>query len=148
MLFQENNIILNCNLHNKKDIIRYMSQIAFENNKLKQVEPYVQAVLHRESEFSTGIGFGIAIPHGKSIVVNEAFVVFCKVDHVDWGSLDGTIVDMIFMIGVPMNDQSNEHLKILAMLSRKLMHEEFRLLLSNSQTKNELLSILRQFELI
>ena len=148
MLFQENTIILDCNLRNKKDIIRYMSQIAFENNKLTQIEPYVQAVLHRESEFSTGVGFGIAIPHGKSIVVNEAFVVFCKVDHVDWESLDGTMVDMVFMIGVPMNDQSNEHLKILAMLSRKLMNEEFRLLLSNSQTKNELLSVLRQFELI
>lgn len=148
MLFQENTIILNCNLRNKEDIIRYMSQNALENNKLNEVESFVQAVLHRESEFSTGVGFGIAIPHGKSVVVNEAFVVFCKVDHVDWDSLDGTMVDMVFMIGVPLNDQSNEHLKILAMLSRKLMNEEFRAMLSNSQTKNEILSILRQFELI
>lgn len=148
MLFQENTIILDCDLRNKKDIIQYMSQIAFENSKINQIEPFVQAVLHREGEFSTGVGYGIAIPHGKSIVVKEAFVVFCKVDQVDWESLDGTLVDMVFMIGVPMNDQSNEHLKILAMLSRKLMKEEFRTLLSNSKTKNEILSILRQFEIV
>ena len=74
--------------------------------------------------------------------------MFCKVNQVDWKSLDDTLVNMIFMIGVPEQDTTNEHLKILALLSRKLMKEEFRLALSNSNTKEEVLSIFKQYELI
>ena len=137
MLLNEDSIILNCELKNKEEIIRYLADVAFSTNRIVLTEPYVQAVLHRESEFSTGVGYGVAIPHGKSNVVKEAFVLFCKVDDVDWSSLDGTSVNMVFMIGVPEQDNSNEHLKILALLSRKLMKEEFRLALTSSKTKEE-----------
>jgi len=147
MLLNEDSIILNCELKNKEEIIRYLADVALSTNRIVLTEPYIQAVLHRESEFSTGVGYGVAIPHGKSNVVKEAFVLFCKVDDVDWNSLDGTSVNMVFMIGVPEQDNSNEHLKILAMLSRKLMKEEFRLALTNSKTKEEVMSVFRQYEL-
>lgn len=148
MLLDEDSIILDCELQGKEEIIRYLANIALSTNRIVQTEPYIQAVLHREGEFSTGVGYGVAIPHGKSSVVNQAFVLFCKVNDVDWNSLDGTSVNMVFMIGVPEQDNTNEHLKILALLSRKLMKEEFRLALSNSQTKEEVLSIFKQYELI
>ncbi len=148
MLLNEDSIILDCELQGKEEIIRYLANIALSTNRIVQTEPYIQAVLHREGEFSTGVGYGVAIPHGKSSVVNQAFVLFCKVNDVDWSSLDGTSVNMVFMIGVPEQDNTNEHLKILALLSRKLMKEEFRLALSNSQTKEEVLSIFKQYELI
>lgn len=148
MLLNEDSIILDCELQGKEEIIRYLANIALSTNRIVQTEPYIQAVLHREGEFSTGVGYGVAIPHGKSSVVNQAFVLFCKVKDVDWNSLDGTSVNMVFMIGVPEQDNTNEHLKILALLSRKLMKEEFRLALSNSQTKEEVLSIFKQYELI
>jgi len=147
MLLNEDSIILNCELKNKEEIIRYLADVALSTNRIVLTEPYIQAVLHRESEFSTGVGYGVAIPHGKSNVVKEAFVLFCKVDDVDWNSLDGTSVNMVFMIGVPEQDNSNEHLKILAMLSRKLMKEEFRLALTNSKTKEDVMSVFRQYEL-
>lgn len=147
MLLKEDSIILDCELKDKDEIIRFLASVALSTNRIIQTEPYIQAVLHRESEFSTGVGYGVAIPHGKSSVVNEAFVLFCKVNDVDWSSLDGTSVNMVFMIGVPEQDNSNEHLKILAMLSRKLMKEEFRLALSNAKTKEEVLSIFKQYEL-
>lgn len=148
MLLNEDSIILDCELKNKEEIIRYLASVALSTNRIIETEPYIQAVLHRESEFSTGVGYGVAIPHGKSIVVKEAFVLFCKVNQVDWKSLDDTLVNMIFMIGVPEQDTTNEHLKILALLSRKLMKEEFRLALFNSNTKEEVLSIFKQYELI
>jgi len=147
MLLNEDSIILECELKDKEEIIRYLANVALSTNRIVEAEPYVQAVLHRESEFSTGVGYGVAIPHGKSSVVNHAFVLFCKVNDVDWSSLDGTSVTMVFMIGVPEQDNTNEHLKILAMLSRKLMKEEFRTALLNSKTKEEVLSIFRQYEL-
>ena len=147
MLLNEDSIILECALKEKEEIIRYLANVALSTNRIIETEPYVQAVLHRESEFSTGVGYGVAIPHGKSFVVNHAFVLFCKVDDVDWNSLDGTSVNMVFMIGVPEQDNTNEHLKILAMLSRKLMKEEFRSALLSSKTKEEVLSIFKQYEL-
>lgn len=147
MLLNEDSIILDCELKGKDEIIRYLANVALSINRIVETEPYIQAVLHRESEFSTGVGYGVAIPHGKSNVVKEAFVLFCKVNDVDWNSLDGTTVNMVFMIGVPEQDNSNEHLKILALLSRKLMKEEFRLALINSKTKEEVLSVFKQYEL-
>lgn len=147
MLLNEDSIILDCELKGKDEIIRYLANVALSINRIVETEPYIQAVLHRESEFSTGVGYGVAIPHGKSNVVKEAFVLFCKVNDVDWNSLDGTSVNMVFMIGVPEQDNSNEHLKILALLSRKLMKEEFRLALTNSKTKEEVLSVFKQYEL-
>lgn len=147
MLLNEDSIILGCELKGKDEIIRYLANVALSINRIVETEPYIQAVLHRESEFSTGVGYGVAIPHGKSNVVREAFVLFCKVNDVDWNSLDGTSVNMVFMIGVPEQDNSNEHLKILALLSRKLMKEEFRLALTNSKTKEEVLSVFKQYEL-
>lgn len=147
MLLNEDSIILGCELKGKDEIIRYLANVALSINRIVETEPYIQAVLHRESEFSTGVGYGVAIPHGKSNVVKEAFVLFCKVNDVDWNSLDGTTVNMVFMIGVPEQDNSNEHLKILALLSRKLMKEEFRLALTNSKTKEEVLSVFNQYEL-
>lgn len=147
MLLNEDSIILGCELKGKDEIIRYLANVALSINRIVETEPYIQAVLHRESEFSTGVGYGVAIPHGKSNVVKEVFVLFCKVNDVDWNSLDGTSVNMVFMIGVPEQDNSNEHLKILALLSRKLMKEEFRLALTNSKTKEEVLSVFKQYEL-
>jgi len=138
---------MECNLNDKVEIIQYLASIANNTNRITDIEPFVQSVLHRESEFSTGVGYGVAIPHGKSSVVNEAFVLFCRVDDVDWNSLDGTSVNMVFMIGVPEQDTTNEHLKILALLSRKLMKEDFRLALNNSKTKEEVLAIFSQYDL-
>jgi PTS system fructose-specific IIA component len=75
-------------------------------------------------------------------------VLFCRVEHVDWTSLDGTDVDMIFMIGVPEVDSSNEHLKILALLSRKLMKDEFRQALRVARSEDEVMDVLAKWEII
>src|SRR5574343_311659 len=116
-MFAPQSLILSCAETQKEAIIRFLARKAFEAGYINDVETYVQSVLHRESEYSTGVGYGIAIPHGKSEAVNEAFVMFTRVDHVDWQSLDGTDVDMVFQIGVPASDAGDQHLRILAQLS-------------------------------
>ena len=148
MLITKESILLQCSVKEKEQIIRSMAEHALQINRISEVEPFVQAVLHREAEFSTGVGYGIAIPHGKSHVVKEAFVLFCRVEHVDWTSLDGTDVDMIFMIGVPEVDSSNEHLKILALLSRKLMKDDFRQALRVARSEDEVMDVLTKWEII
>lgn len=147
-MFDQKSIILNCAETKKEAIIRFLAQKAFEAGYVSDVEPYVHAVLEREKEFSTGVGFNIGIPHGKSEAVKEAFVMFTRVNNVDWSSLDGEPVDMVFEIGVPASDAGDQHLRILAQLSRKLMNDDFRDGLRNAKDATEVISIYKEYGLV
>lgn len=106
---------------------------------------FKQAILRREQESSTGIGMNVAVPHGKSAAVLKPRVVFgLKPEGVDWSSADGTPAKLIFMIAVPAENKGNEHLKILQMLSRKLMDDGFREQLLQVKTKQEAYRLLDQ----
>ncbi|MGG4203691.1 PTS fructose transporter subunit IIABC [Paenibacillus jamilae] len=106
---------------------------------------FKQAILAREEEGSTGIGMNIAIPHGKSEAVLKPSVVFgIKQGGVDWNSADGSEAKLIFMIAVPRNSKENAHLKVLQMLSRKLMDDHFRETLLAVASKEEAYQLLDQ----
>lgn len=108
---------------------------------------FKQAILKREQESSTGIGMNVAVPHGKSVAVLKPRVVFgIKPEGVDWSSADGTPAKLIFMIAVPAENKGNEHLKILQMLSRKLMDDAFREQLLQVKTKQEAYQLLDQIQ--
>ncbi|MFP7484360.1 PTS fructose transporter subunit IIABC [Priestia filamentosa] len=110
---------------------------------LHSEEKFKQAIMNREQEGTTGIGMNIAIPHGKSDAVKKPSVVFgIKQSGVDWKSLDGTEAKLIFMIAVPKESEGNEHLKILQMLSRKLMDDSYKERLLSVQTKEDAYKLL------
>ncbi|WP_445744817.1 fructose-specific PTS transporter subunit EIIC [Paenibacillus sp. FSL R5-0527] len=110
-------------------------------------EEFKLAVLNRERESSTAIGMNIAVPHGKSSAVLKPRVVFgMKPEGVDWDSADGTPAKLIFMIAVPAENKGNEHLKILQMLSRKLMDDSFRERLLNVKTKQAAYDLLDEIQ--
>lgn len=110
-------------------------------------EEFKLAILNRERESSTAIGMNIAVPHGKSSAVLKPRVVFgMKPEGVDWDSADGTPAKLIFMIAVPAENKGNEHLKILQMLSRKLMDDSFRERLLNVKTKQSAYELLDEIQ--
>lgn len=114
---------------------------------LDSKEDFKKAILKREAESTTGLGMNIAIPHGKSVAVKRPAVVFgIKRDGVDWKSLDGSDAKLIFMIAVPEEANGNAHLKILQMLSRKLMDNDFREQLLKVTEKEEALKLLDTIE--
>lgn len=114
-----------------------------QNGVLRSKEDFKKAILKREEESSTGLGMNIAIPHGKSNAVKCPAVAFgMKRDGVDWKSLDGTDAKLIFMIAVPEDAAGDAHLKILQMLSRKLMDDEFREQLLQIASKEEAFNLL------
>lgn len=87
---------------------------------------YLKAVMKREEESTTGIGFGVAIPHGKSAAVTEPSLAFGRSQTgIQYDSMDGKPVHLMFLIAVP-ETSNDEHLRILSKLSRKLMHEDVR----------------------
>ncbi|MGE7852815.1 fructose-specific PTS transporter subunit EIIC [Bacillus paramycoides] len=127
----------------RDDVIDEMIQKLNHVGALHSKTEFKQAIMNREQESTTGIGMNIAIPHGKSEAVKKPSVVFgIKQSGVDWKSLDGTEAKLIFMIAVPKESEGNEHLKILQMLSRKLMDDSYRERLLSVQTKEEAYKLL------
>lgn len=120
----------------------------FDNSGiLSSKSEFKQAILNREAQSSTGLGMNIAIPHGKSNAVNRPAVTFgIKRDGVDWKSLDGSDAKLIFMIAVPEKAAGDAHLKILQMLSRKLMDENFREQLLKAASKEEAYKLLEDIQ--
>jgi fructose PTS system EIIA component len=110
-------------------------------------EKYLAAVRKRESEGTTGIGFGVSIPHGKSDGVVRPCVAFARLKTpVDWNSFDGKKVTSVFLIGVPEKNAGNDHLRILIAISKRLMHEEFREQLEQAATPDEILDLIKSVE--
>jgi PTS system fructose-specific IIC component len=131
----------------RDEIIDEMIAKLDSEGALTSREEFKQAIINRENESSTGIGMNIAIPHGKSDAVTKPRVVFgIKQDGVDWKSLDGTEAKLIFMIAVPKTGQGDAHLKILQMLSRKLMDDTFRDQLLAAQSEKEAFELLGEIE--
>ncbi|ADM72576.1 PTS system mannose-specific EIIBCA component [Paenibacillus polymyxa E681] len=126
-------------------VVDEMIEALERTGAVSSASDFKQAILAREEEGSTGIGMNIAIPHGKSEAVLEPSVVFgIKQGGVDWNSADGSEAKLIFMIAVPRNSKENAHLKVLQMLSRKLMDDHFREALLAVKTKEEAYQLLDQ----
>ncbi|MDT8718588.1 PTS sugar transporter subunit IIA [Clostridium sp. 19966] len=127
---------------NKNDAIRELADIIDKTGNLNNKEEYINAVMEREKVFSTGIGMGIAIPHGKTNAVKKPTLAFGRSKKgIDYNSMDGTPAKLFFIIAVP-EDSNDEHLRLLAQISRKLMHEELRNNLLNASTAEEILKFL------
>ncbi|MGW2018338.1 fructose-specific PTS transporter subunit EIIC [Streptomyces sp. NPDC001927] len=111
----------------KDSAIREMAAMLATTGKVADLDGLVRAAFAREAQGTTGLGEEIAIPHAKTDAVTAPIVGFARsAEGVEWGSLDGTKARLIFMITVPEAAAGDEHLRILAMLSRKLMDPGFR----------------------
>lgn len=143
MLIDKKLIILELDAKSKEDAISKLAQIAENTGKVTSSGEYIECVFEREQSCTTGIGNGIAIPHGKSKAVKEAMIAFAKCkDGIEWDSLDGSPVQIIFLLGIPEQNVDNMHLKILSQLSRKLMNEDFVALLKNAKSEEEVFTAL------
>lgn len=144
MLINENLIVLELDTISKTDAIFKLAGFGFKEGRISSLDEFVNNVLQREDSYTTGVGNGIAIPHAKSKAVKEAMVVFGKTRNgIRWDSLDDQPVNLIFLLGVPEEGTDNLHLKILSQLSRKLMNEDFVQLIKNAETKQEVLTALK-----
>ncbi|MGN8647182.1 fructose-specific PTS transporter subunit EIIC [Gracilibacillus sp. HCP3S3_G5_1] len=133
--------------NDRDGVIDEMIEKLAASNVLTSKEDFKKAILAREAESSTGIGMNVAIPHGKSEAVTVPRVVLgIKKDGVDWHSADGSLSKLIFMIAVPKHAEGDTHLKILQMLSRKLMDDQFREQLLNVKSEDEAYQLLDQIK--
>jgi len=139
-------IILELNSDNKNDVIVELATQMFKKGHIDDLQALIDDVMIRESLDTTGIGLKIALPHAKTAHIDQPSVVFGKsTKGIDFKSLDGEKAHLFFMICIP-EDGVNLHLKVLAMLSRSLIHESFRNELESADTKEAVMEILKRVE--
>ena len=125
----------------KNEALDQMVELMAKSGKINDREAYRQEVYRREEEGTTGVGEGIAIPHGKGAFVDKPGLAAMVVkDGVDYDSLDGEPVHLIFLIAAP-NTKDNVHLDVLSKLSVLLMDEDFSRALQNAKSPEEFMKI-------
>ncbi|MFD3330797.1 fructose-specific PTS transporter subunit EIIC [Streptomyces sp. NPDC058701] len=129
----------------KEAAIREMAEMLATTGNVRDVDELVRVALAREAQGTTGLGESIAIPHAKTDAVTRPTVGFARSgEGIEWGSLDGTKARLVFMISVPEAAAGDEHLRILALLSRKLMDTGFRERLQSAPDGPAVLEVLRE----
>jgi PTS system fructose-specific IIC component len=141
-LLDKNSISLNAAPADKKETLDLAVELMAKSGKLSDVEKYREQVYAREEESTTGIGEGIAIPHGKCDAVKTPGLAAMVIKNgVEYESLDGEPVTLLFLIAAP-NTKDNVHLDVLSKLSVMLMDENFTTSLRNAKSVDEFLQII------
>lgn len=114
------------NVSTRDGVLRALIDLLDANGKLKNKQDFYDAIMDRERIVSTGIGMGVAIPHAKLADYNDFFIAIAILQQgVDWHTLDGAPVRLVFLIGGP-DDKQTEYLQILSGLTIALKDEERR----------------------
>ena len=141
-LLDARSILLDASPKSKSEALDQIVDLMVKSEKINDKEAYRKQVYAREEESTTGIGEGIAIPHGKCDAVTKPGLAAMVVkDGVDFDSLDGEPVTLMFLIAAP-NTEDNIHLDVLSKLSVLLMNEEFTESLRNAKTVEEFMNII------
>ncbi len=145
-LLSKDSINLSLPVGTKNETIERLLQMMYQTGNISNEQMFREAILAREAQFSTGIGEGIAIPHGKSSAVKKAtLVAVVAQEGIDYESLDGEASRLFFMIAVP--DDANElHLNVLAKLSGLLIDPQFKAKLMAASSPEEFLKMIADGE--
>lgn len=137
-------ITIDLKSQDKKGAITELIELLQKSKKLKKASDVIEAVLEREKLGSTGIGQGVAIPHGKTDAVSEQIgVLGISQRGVDFNSLDGEPVYLIFLLIGPV-EGAGQHLKALARISRLFKDKFFRQALRDAKSIEAVEKIIRQ----
>lgn len=143
-LLDKRSISLNGAPKNKQEALDQAIALMKDSDKINDQEAYRKQVYKREEEGTTGIGMGIAIPHGKCNAVDRPGLAAMVIkDGVDFDSLDGEPVDLLFLIAAP-DTEDNIHLEVLSKLSMMLMDDGFTQSLKNASSVDEFMEIINK----
>ena len=145
-LLDESAILVNIKATEKREVIEELAASLTACGKISDSSEVLQAVLEREKIMSTGIGKGVAIPHGKCKTVDKLVgVLGIKKDGVDFQSLDEQPVYLFFLLISPLN-VSGPHIRALAHISRLLRHDQLRKRLIATENPHQVLELIAEEE--
>ena len=135
-------INLNLKAKTKEEVIDEIINMLDKAGRLNDKEEYKKEILKRESQSSTGLEEGIAIPHAKTKAVKVPSIAFGRsLKGVDYESLDGEPSKLFFMIAAPAN-ATDSHIEVLSKLTTLLLDDDLRESLLNAKTEDEVLDLL------
>ncbi|WP_395340615.1 PTS IIA-like nitrogen regulatory protein PtsN [Ningiella sp. W23] len=128
--------------HSKKRIFEVISEIAVKQNPRLNQSEVLSSLLSREKMGSTGIGNGIAIPHGRIDGINQIMAIIVTSDEpIEFDAIDNKPVDIFFAILVP-SEEADTHLKALSGIARKLSDKDIVKAIRKAEDKKEIVSAL------
>ena len=138
---QKSNTILSQNINHKKQLFNNLASLCKNEIKLSQKE-IIDCLNNRELIENSGIGNGVAIPNIQNSYIKNIQGMFLKLlNPIDYQSIDKEPVDLVFFLLSPKNIGSN-HLKILALISRKLSNKEIKRNIRGTSNIESIYSIL------
>ena len=141
-VLRNDRIELHLKSDNKEEALKELTELLYKSGALTDKDAFLNDVLSRESVSTTGIGNGIAIPHGKSANVLETTAAIGRCDKpLEWVSMDDKPVSFIVLLAVNENDRTGVHVKLLSQMARKLASEETCKRLVDAKTAEEIRTI-------
>jgi len=145
-LLQKSSILIDLKSTEKDQVLRQTAKFMASLYGLDNGEQISRLILERESDMSTGIGYGIAIPHARITGIDRLYMVAARsVNGIEFGAIDDQPVHLIFMLISPANT-STEHTQILSSLSSIMAYEDVREKLFSAETVEQFLDIIKKSE--
>ena len=141
-VLKKERIALDLEAKSKEEALAALTELLYKSGVLADRDGFMKDVLGREEVSTTGIGNGIAIPHGKSANVSETSVAVAKLkNEIEWQSVDDKPVKFIVLLAVNENDRTGVHVKLLSQMARKLASEETCKRLLEAKSGEEIVNI-------
>lgn len=146
--------VINCDLIDLKldattklEALKKLTDLLFQNEIISDRNSFLEDVLYREEEGATGLGEGIAIPHGKSASVLKTSIVIGRTKQpIEWESLDDEPVNLIILFAVKNSDSTTTHIKLLQKVAILLADEELIRDLQQVETEEAFIRLLAKNE--
>jgi fructose-specific phosphotransferase system IIA component len=140
-------IILELSGSTKEEVIRELARTLRPNPRVEDLDTFIADTFQREEFSTTGIGHEIAIPHARTEAVSDIVIAFGRSPQgMNFASLDGEAVRLVFLIGTPKRRQLSTYLSVLAGLTRLLEKTSFRQSLLDAKSTAEIIEVFRQVE--
>lgn len=129
----------------QEEVFQHLSALIVRSGYAIDEKAVFEALKLRESEGTTGMMDGFAIPHAKSSMIQKPAVVVLKLDEgLEWQSMDGELIRYIVALFIPEGESGTTHLKLLSQLARLLVREEFKTAFKAAATPSELEHLMQQ----
>ena len=136
-------IDFNLDLKTREEILERITEILLKSGRILEKEDVLKGYIDRENECTTGIGFGLSIPHCKSESIIKPTIIYLTLKNpVEWESLDEEPVSIVIGLAIPKKDEGTLHLEILGCLASNLMEEDFKDSLFKIDDKDKLIDFL------
>ncbi|NRT87375.1 PTS sugar transporter subunit IIA [Clostridium beijerinckii] len=146
-VIQKETIKLNMKATTKDEALKELTELLYDAGALSSKKEFLEDVYYRETLGSTGIGNGIAIPHGKSKFVNKTSIAFGKTNSdIKWETLDGKPVNFVILFAVTESDKNSVHVRLLSKVAAKLGDDEACEDLLKAKTPEEVYEIFTRAE--